>query len=348
MQSLFRTWEEKGEIPDISELQPVLNLRLSCLDIDSAAMLDVLFLKALSQRITASAGEEGHIYLKQFEIPQIVLFDLLINKLPFVSLAHRIINSQIVADAAGCEELVLLDAGIGRGLQTVSLMRMLQDMRPALRRLTIIGIEPFQEARIAAEESIGRQATTMPFQTVFHPVDGFAEQIHPDILQPLFPPVYDRLLVNSSLTLHHLQATVQRESFFRTIHELGAAAIYLTEPDTDHCTEELLTRSRNAYRHFGAVFQVIDNLAITVKEKNGLKLFFGREIEDIVARDSTQRYERHEPAYRWLYYLKNAGYIHSPFTVPVPEEKNVWIKNSGSLDIGYKETSVLSLIKAVR
>jgi hypothetical protein len=209
--------------------------------------------------------------------------------------------------AAGCSSVAIMDVGIGRGIQMVSLLRELAHV-PGLENVTITGIEPFADAIPFATRMITEAAQSLPFKVSLKIVEGFAENMDATGLKAALPALHDKLIVNASLAIHHIPATAQREQFFKTIKQLSPAGIVLTEPDTDHMTGNWKQRTKNAWTHYGAVFNTIDSLPVAEAEKRGLKMFFGREIKDVVGAPDEQRYERHEPASRWTGYGRGIGY----------------------------------------
>ena len=65
------------------------------MDNDSEKLLATLLIKALNKRINSEFIGEN-IYLGKYEIPQIQLFNILIEKFPFVRFSQQIVNSAIV------------------------------------------------------------------------------------------------------------------------------------------------------------------------------------------------------------------------------------------------------------
>ncbi len=311
-------------------------------------MLDSLFLNAINARSQADGIQQDHIYLKQYEIPQIILFDILINKLPFVKYAHAITNKAIARSLEGSKRAVLLDVGIGRGLQTIGLLNLLKT-NSTLKELTIVGIELAEDAMQSAKDSISKAVADVPFKVDFVPIVALMEKLDPTILKNAIPAEHDELIVNSSLTLHHIYSKQDRKMFFQQMKEIKADSIFLTEPDSDHFTDNWEARLQNAYTHYQAVFEVIDQLDITAQEKNGLKLFFGREIDDVVGNSEDQRFEKHELGETWVGYLKAAGFDSEPFK-DVPDDliyPAVQFKpNEGYLSIQHNGVGVLALIQA--
>lgn len=332
-----------GLMVNISE---TLEERSRVMDVQPDAFLDTLFLKAMFDRF-GSGGQTGHLYLEQYEIPQILLFDVLINQFPFVRLAHTIVNDTLAAAAGDAAQIVLLDVGIGRGIQTTRLMEKLQHHK-GLQQLHIIGVEPFKEAIGHAQQAIREAAKDKPWQVHFEGINCLVEDLDAQTLQAAIPASYDKLIVNASLTLHHMPSREQRAHFFRLLHALAPDAVLLTEPDSDHMEPNWAKRVQNAYPHYNAVFSVIDHLDTDTRTRNGLKLFFGREIEDVVAHAEDQRYERHEPTKQWIDYCKAGGFTISADFIVNAQSPLIQISvPDGYLAMKHKGLNVLSLIHAI-
>jgi hypothetical protein len=332
----------------IKQVNALLEQRSRVIEQEPAAFLDTLFLKAISDRF-GNTQQTGHLYLAQYEIPQIVLFDVLINKFPFVRTAHGIVNDTIVTAIDTAQQVVLLDVGIGRGIQTVRLMQSLQD-HPTLQHLTIIGVEAFKEALGHAQQVIREAAAKASYQVAFEGINCLVEDIDAATLQNVLPSQYDKLIVNASLTLHHIQTHAQRHAFFDRLRQLSPDDVLLTEPHSDHFEPSWMQRVQNAYTHYAAVFSVIDCLDVDIRTRNGLKLFFGREIEDVVAHAEVQRYERHEPAEQWLDYCTTNGFkISRDFTLSPGHQSpfiQLQLSKAGYLAMEHGGLNVLSLIHA--
>ena len=99
-----------------------------------------------------------------------------------------------------------------------------------------------------------------------------------------------------------------REKTIAAIKELNPVAFILTEPNVNHYESDFVKRFQNSFRHFHCLFKVIDNLDIENNMKNGLKLFFGREIEDIIGKPEADRFEKHAPASQWISMLKQNNF----------------------------------------
>jgi hypothetical protein len=171
-------------------------------------------------------------------------------------------------------------------------------------------------------------------------------------LQNALPAKYEKLIVNASLTLHHIQRRAQRHDLFARLRQLNPDDVLLTEPHSDHFQPSWVQRVQNAYTHYGAVFSVIDCLDTDTRTRNGLKLFFGREIEDVVAHAEAQRYERHEPAEQWLDYCTTNGFhISKDFTISASHQSpfiQLQLSKAGYLAMVHEGLNVLSLIHAGR
>ncbi len=137
---------------------------------------------------------------------------------------------------------------------------------------------------------------------------------------------------------------------FHRLRAVEPSALVLVEPSSDHATDSLSQRFHNAWHHFSHNFELVDQLGLPPRERNGIKLFFGREVEDIVgAVDDSQRYERHEHVDTWLERLRRAGFspverFEGSWTAPHPA---VHIRPaSGYVGLGYKEETLVAVLCA--
>jgi hypothetical protein len=318
-----------------------------CLDdaaTDSEKLLATLFIKALKNFI-GPVGADEHIYLRKFEIPQIELFNLLIEQFPLVKQSHEITNSSIAAEIGDSSCATIIDVGIGQGVQMVKLVEKLASSS-ALKRLTIIGIEPFYEALEVAQQKLsGMQAH---FQIEFHAIHAFVEEVDFDTIRNIVSQSSGPLLINGSLAMHHIPSLEGRHHVLECLSRLCPHSFFLAEPNVDHFEPDFYKRFQNCYGHFFHVFQVIDHLPVSNYERNGLKLFFGREIEDIIGKGNHQRFEKHEPAYRWIEKLNIHGFKSVNRFSEVPANIHLGIdisyNHQGFLSFKFKSEVILGLI----
>lgn len=314
------------------------------MDHDSEKLLATLLIKALNKRIhSESIGE--NIYLGKYEVSQIQLFNILIDKFPFVKYSQQIANQAIIEAMQGHEEATLVDIGIGQGTQMAHIVEMAKEL-PGLKKLHIVGIEPFGEALGKAEETLLGYNGQTPFRIEFTGIHDSVERVDFRRLGYLSGIV----IVNASLALHHIQSDEQRTEAIAKIRQLNPDAFFLIEPNSDHFEPDLHVRFRNCYHHFHALFQVIDMLDIRNDEKNALKLFFGREIEDIIGKEEKDRYEKHEPAARWIERLtQNRFQLRKDFLKkPVEPGCGVEVKfhAEGFLGFTHEKETVLAVMYA--
>ncbi len=340
-----------GEQERIAFADKLLEEKIQTVQNNDQDLLDILFLKAIKHKLDGTGTERQHIYLEQSSIPQIVLFDILVHKMPFVVQGHRLVNEEIALILEEKEHAVLIDVGTGHGLQMVRLLDRLQKNQN-LRHLTIIAIEPFAEALRSARQSIETAAAAMHFQVHLHTLENLIETVDPEEIEAFLPEQRDVMIVNSAFTLHHILRSGSRQQFFRQMHDFQADYIFLLEPHSGHFTDDWQERVINAYTHYGAVFRVIDQLDITEQERKGLKLFFGREIDDVAGESDHQRFERHEEGCRWLRYMEQSGFAAAVFTrVPadLPRPSIQFVTDERNyLRMIHDNITILSVIKGVR
>lgn len=311
---------------------------------DSSKFLSAILLNTYMAHKGNSLSHEN-IYLRNYEVSQIQLFDILIAKLPYVKYSQAIVNSQIAEILNGLEEATLLDIGIGLGTQVRNILSLCSGNK-RLKKLVVVGIEPGAEALEVARQTIMAMQDEMPFTLSFKGYHGFAENMDLTTLEYGTP----NLVVNASLALHHIQSAANREKVLGQVKALNPAGLFLIEPNVDHFETSFLKRFGNCFNHFYALFQTIDGLDISTNEKSALKLFFGREIEDIIGKPETERFEKHEPATAWISRLQQLHYeIKShELLLPVSHESGVHMAHhpEGFAGFSFGNETVLSLIYA--
>lgn len=312
LQSLAQRLPDQLTEADKVELDAIYQQCLETLD-DSEAMFGYVLAKAMRKHVAGGQSNE-HIYVQQFEIPQIRLFELLIQQLPLAALTQQCANALLVESLKNAEYPVLLDIGIGTGMQVVNVLRLLaQPSDCRVKQLTVVGIEPFADAVRVAEKNFAE--LQLPFQVHVTSSIGFVEKMTLAEIRALLPTHYDALVINASFALHHIQQAAQREAVFRYIHDLAPKAFVLSEPVSDHFEPHYATRFHNAVTHYGLVFEVIDSLDITHKEKAALKLFFSREIDDVLGHTEAVRVEKQYAAHQWLELFTTTGFtLEKPIT----------------------------------
>lgn len=314
------------------------------MDTDSEKLLATLLIKALNKRIHSEFIGEN-IYLGRYETSQIQLFNILIEKFPFVRFSQQITNGAIVDEMQDAEEVTIIDIGIGQGTQMLNIIEQAREMKQ-LKRLHFVGIEPYGEALAKAEAAILACNGQVPFEITFRAIHNTAENTDFAGLRP-----DGKVIVNASLALHHIQSETQRAETIAQIRQINPDAFILIEPNVNHYEPDFFARFRNCYNHFYSIFQVIDRIEnIGEVDKNALKLFFGREIEDIIGKEEKDRYEKHEPATHWINRLRENRFSLKTDFLKSPVEAGCGVEISyhkeGFLGFTFQQETVLAIIYA--
>ncbi len=270
---------------------------------DSEKLLGYLMASNLHKRFSGT-GITENLYDSSNGVSQIRLFDILIHQFPFVKYGQEITNDAIINVMAQHDQVCIIDIGIGLGTQMLHILERAKELTH-LRKLTIVGIEPFENALRTAEEKIKQYKDQVGFELQFLAVPQYIEQTDLSRLAD----TNSAIIVNASLALHHIKTDADRNRVIKSIRNLNPKAFLLIEPNVNHFTNDLAARMLNCYDHFIGIFRVIDRLDASMEDKNGLKLFFGREMEDILSKaDDEERFEKHEPVSAWLHRLHQSGF----------------------------------------
>lgn len=311
---------------------------------DSEKMLAYLMAANLRNRFSGT-GIKENLYNITNGISQIRLFDILIHQFPFVKYSQQMANDAIVEVMKQHKEVCIVDIGIGLGTQMLHILEKAKELSH-LHKVVIVGIEPFENALNSAEEKIMAYKNQVHFDLQFIPVAEYIEHINLLKYKPSGIPC----VVNASLALHHIKSDADRNRVISNIKALKPKAFLLIEPCVNHFTNDLAARILNSYEHFISLFRVVDRLDASNEDKNGLKLFFGRELEDILSKTDDERFEKHEPVSSWLHRLRQNKF--NTYTTPLLTEPKeilgVSIQPYPNGYIGFIEQSetILSVIYA--
>jgi SAM-dependent methyltransferase len=337
------------------EARRALSALCDGLDVDAVPgdLQHLLFAAAIARRLGGDQAEALNLYLRRYEQPQIDLFNLLAERLPLASMAGRLANELLAGFLAGQEEATLLDVGLGTGRQEVLLLQAMAEAGTLPRRLTVVGVEPSLPSLRRAEEALGATARRLGVSLRFHPIARVAEELREGDWA-LFQRLPGPLVVNSAFSLHHIaepaDGTDAREAFFQHLAALRPRGVVLCEPNSNHHRVPPLERLRNCWRHFFHVFQLLDELDLSVPERNTLKRFFGREVEDILGTvEDAGRHERHEQVGAWLGRLHRAGFelAQGLHRVRTPGHPLVRVRpERGYLGLEYRGETVVGVLCA--
>jgi len=272
-----------------------------------------IFAAALAKRLESDKAGDINLYLRKFEHPQISLFNLLAQHLPTVSLAGRVANDLLCRFLGNREEVTLLDIGIGTGQQELALLYELARRGALPEYLTIVAVEPSAASLREAERCLTQAARTLQLPFTFVPILAVAEEMDEAQWATIADAAAAKpLVVHAAFAAHHVRDRVAgecaRDALFRRLRTLGPEAVVLAEPNSDHHTDVFPMRFENCWRHFSLTFELIGRLGVTQDECAAMKLFFAREIEDILGNAEETRCERHESTDAWLSRLTRCGF----------------------------------------
>ncbi|MFF4426319.1 GRAS family protein [Streptomyces sp. NPDC001549] len=310
---------------------------------DSPGLSDY-FLSGLAARL--GRDQHANLYLRAEGTPQIDLFYLMYQHLPFLR-AGTLANDALLQYCVDQQEATVLALGIGQGRQELDLVT-----RAGLKQVTVVGVDVAARSLEAAGRAMSGPEVPAGTRVDYRQILAASEDMDESVwamIEHLPRP----LLVTASFALHHMlnHAGEQdaRAALLRRLRALEPAALALCEADSNHHLVPLRVRLANAWHHYGTVFSAIDVTSATSEEKNEMKRFFGREIENVVgATCETTRYERHEPTRTWLNRLTACGFAPVPQPQPPADQLAGFttIAHPTHLELAYQQTSVAAVIVA--
>lgn len=305
-------------------------------------------IRALDARFEGIAPEQiQNTYLKEFEIPQIQLFDILANRFPLVLEAQKLVEKSIIALAGNQQHLCLIDVGIGRSVQIAKLLQSLNGCKN-LKTVTLIGIEIQKDSLEFSKNLLNGLKTSLDFTLQFYPINQAIEEIDFDEIRQLIPTGSCKLIINASLALHHIQTKESRAHVLNCLAGLHPDLLTLIEPNVDCFTNDFEQRCINVYEHFGALYAYINTLALKDEEKKGLKQFFSNELFDAIALPDAYRFEKYDLSINWCMLGKSFGFTNYPIDHLVEGLKipgiNITKNGMGFVSFTFGRTDILGII----
>ncbi|MBL8684169.1 MAG: hypothetical protein JNK05_33655 [Myxococcales bacterium] len=320
-------------------------------ELPSEDLLSHIIAESLLTRLDRKLVEAKNIYLQTFDIPQIELFYRMCESYPQVPAAHRVANGYLLDALTQCRDATLFEIGIGRGVQVASLITELQRAPGHLRTLRVLALDPDATNLENAKARI-EALPKGPIAVSFHRVHAMLESLSPAQLAQLATDAGGNVVVNSAYTLHHTvhkpNDTELRTNLLRRIAQFFRPQLFtLVEPNADHDTEALARRVDACFKHFGAVFDLIDRSDIPSEHKFVVKeKFFGREIRDIFGVSDAYRCERHEHYESWLFRFAKSEWTPYPRVLDhglaLPAYCSVE-SSPGLVRLGYKQQPLIAV-----
>ncbi len=311
-----------------------------------------VFANALAKRISTEPSASINLYLRQYEQPQIELFNLVARHLPTVSAAGAVANRMLARHLGGRRAVTLLDIGIGTARQEVALLHEMARAGTLPERLTVVAVEPNAQCLAIAERALLDTTAELGIQLRFRGIGSVIEDLTPRQWESL-RTADEPLVVHAAFATHHIRANQGegREEVFARLRALDPDAIVLCEPNADHHNRSFVRRFENAWDHFSRTFHLIDQLDIAPRDRRAMKLFFTREIEDILANDEAERCERHEPVDAWSARLMRNGFAPTADLAHAAEVETSHIATSvheGWVGLDFGGVTLVAIVCAVR
>jgi hypothetical protein len=181
----------------------------------------------------------------------------------------------------------------------------------------------------------------------FNPIHSQVESIDIESIKALVPGNCEKILVNASLTLHHIQQEEERLNLLRKLKSINPSIITLIEPNADCATDDFDQRIFNAFEHFSALYQLINSLDLEEVEKKGLKQFFATDLFDPIALSNSHRFEKYSKCETWINYAKTCGFkevdIKNRSILQEHKRLNAEL-NLGYVNLKFEETDLLGII----
>ncbi|KAF6145984.1 hypothetical protein GIB67_033343 [Kingdonia uniflora] len=258
-----------------------------------------------SSPICLQALESSYFYLNQVT--------------PFVRFCHLTANQAILEAVEGQQSIHIIDFDTMQGLQWPPLMQAIAErsdpLNPPFIRMTGTGHN--METLQRTGDRLQNFAQSMGLRFQFHPLlllHGSTADL-PSIIT-LFPD--ETLAVNCVLYMHKLLGEDSNDVnlFLRSIKSMNPKIVTLAEREANHNNPNFMQRFISALDHYTTLFDALETtLPPNSHERLALeKVWFGREIVDIVSSEGEERRERHERFESWVDKFRSSGFSSVPLS----------------------------------
>ncbi|KAJ1286512.1 hypothetical protein BS78_03G358000 [Paspalum vaginatum] len=295
---------------------------------DPSQRIAAYLVEGLAARIVAS-GNGIYKALTCKDPPtlyQLSAMQILFEICPCFRLGFMAANYAILEACKGEERLHIIDFDINQGSQYITLIQFLKNNanKPHLRITGVDDPETVQRP-IGGLRVIGQRleklAEDCGVSFEFSAVGANIGDVTPTMLD-CRPG--EALVVNFAFQLHHLpdesvSIMNERDHLLRMVKGLHPKLVTLVEQDVNTNTAPFLTRFREVYDYYYALFDSLD--ATLPRESpdrmNVERQCLAREIVNILACEGPDRVERYEAAGKWRARMTMAGFTPCPFNSTV-------------------------------
>ncbi|CAL4972829.1 unnamed protein product [Urochloa decumbens] len=292
---------------------------------DPSQRIAAYLVEGLAARIVAS-GNGIYKALTCKDPPslyQLSAMQILFEICPCFRLGFMAANYAILEACKGEERLHIIDFDINQGSQYITLIQFLKNNSNKLQHLRITGVDDPETVQrpIGGLKVIGQRlehlAKDCGVSFGFRAVGANLGDVTPAMLD-CRPG--EALVVNFAFQLHHLpdesvSILNERDQLLRMVKGLQPKLVTLVEQDANTNTAPFLTRFREVYDYYSALFDSLD--ATLPRESpdrmNVERQCLAREIVNILACEGPDRVERYEVAGKWRARMAMAGFTPCPF-----------------------------------
>ncbi|KAL2495774.1 Scarecrow-like protein 18 [Forsythia ovata] len=269
--------------------------------------------------VSAEATSSSNVNTAEFGSDETLVQSsyLLLNQLtPYIRFSQLTANQAILEATEGQQAIHILDFDIMHGVQWPPLMQAMAERFPP-PTLRITGTGSDLEVLRRTGDRLAKFAHSLGLRFQFHPLIILNNEDPISVASAVLLLPDETLAVNCVHYLHRLLKDRDRlRLFLHRIKAMNPKIFTMAEREANHNHPIFLQRFVEALDHYAAVFDSLEaTLPPTSHERLTVeKIWFGREIADIVAAEGESRKERHERFRSWKIMLRSSDFINVPLS----------------------------------
>lgn len=246
---------------------------------------------------------------------------------PIFENMYRAVDNTLQSEPPKSETFTMVDLGIGPARQVGRVLSWIPKRWPWVKKVHIIGVEPYDHMAGLAKENMARHAEACPITVKFDLIERFSQELDEKVIRDLLE---GRSLdfVNACAAIHHMPQG-DKVKLLKIINTWRPKHFIISDGDSDHesdIPDLSFALIANVYSFYSAM---LDYMLADCTDPREIPLYKGfcfYDARNVLVETGARRIEFHTLAQRWIQYVQEAGLrILTPkkeWLAGIPEDKS--------------------------
>lgn len=228
---------------------------------------------------------------------------------PIFENMHRAVDNTLQYQPNDSDTFTIVDLGIGSAKQVGRILGWIPEKWPHVRKVHVIGVEPYEHMAKLAKENMARHIMATPLQVRFDLVPRFSQELDERVIHDLLEG-RDLDAVNACAAIHHMPQT-DKIRLLKVIKNWQPKIFIVSDGDSNHESDipdmsfELIA---NVYSFYSTMLAYMMSGCDDPELLNLYKGFCFYDGRNVLVETGAKRIEFHTLAKRWIEYAREVGF----------------------------------------